>query len=427
MQHPGANNPCDQVTTRCHHVVVSPQTFGGKAVVLIGLAVVATSCGVVSSLGGGGSEPAEWIVRVDPPDLHARVLPLLVLEQACASGARADGRVAVEVEESSEEVRITVAVRRLTGVQDCPGNPLTPVSVTLEEPVGDRRLIDGASGFAPSLHGFIDQPADPILTGRIVAPAVIPASERMVADGFWVEPRCELEGSLEESYLPEWRPQEEFGDAGSVLSAAVAEMRLSVHGWHGYGEVDAVGREVWSWVQYLGGRPVAVVIAEPAVLGTSGMALVCGDLPTGWVPDPAPPPTKPAGPSMAARLDLDAILADAEGLTRVGDEWMFDDPDHRCDAWVALEDRLEAAGYVIAQTVEHGELPTDELSDQTVTRQVSALITDAGGRAAVVTTTGVNTLVTRDATVTGAVETPNEWSYLAPCQLDRSMEVDLPG
>jgi hypothetical protein len=36
-------------------------------------------------------------------------------------------------------------VRRLPGNQECPRNPDLPVEITLPEPLGDRKLVDGST------------------------------------------------------------------------------------------------------------------------------------------------------------------------------------------------------------------------------------------------------------------------------------------
>lgn len=86
---------------------------------------------------------ATW--RVDGPvDARATELPLLVRERACASGQSAEGRIDdPDVDYRRDSVVITVEVRQRSSSEDCPGNPETPYLLRLEEPVGDRRLLDG--------------------------------------------------------------------------------------------------------------------------------------------------------------------------------------------------------------------------------------------------------------------------------------------
>jgi hypothetical protein len=67
-----------------------------------------------------------------------------VTERACASGQASEGRVSdpiIEYRDSS--VVVIFFVEPLGGVQECPGNPPTPVEVDLGEPLSDRSLLDG--------------------------------------------------------------------------------------------------------------------------------------------------------------------------------------------------------------------------------------------------------------------------------------------
>jgi hypothetical protein len=79
-----------------------------------------------------------------PPESGATSVSLWVVEGACASGMPATDRVVVSVEESADEVRFVVGVEPLGGDQSCPSNPPTPVNVELDEPIGERRLVDAA-------------------------------------------------------------------------------------------------------------------------------------------------------------------------------------------------------------------------------------------------------------------------------------------
>ncbi|GAA3198979.1 hypothetical protein [Actinocorallia longicatena] len=75
----------------------------------------------------------------------AREVRLLVTEQACASGADAGGRIRASVERTATEVRLTIGVAGAGGAQDCRGNPPTPYTADLGEPLGDRILVDASS------------------------------------------------------------------------------------------------------------------------------------------------------------------------------------------------------------------------------------------------------------------------------------------
>jgi hypothetical protein len=91
--------------------------------------------------------PAAW--WVDPaapaPAPDTTTVPALIRERACASGRSPEGRViAPTVFSSADAVLVSVFVRQPAGAQDCPGNPAFPLVITLPEPLGDRRLLDGS-------------------------------------------------------------------------------------------------------------------------------------------------------------------------------------------------------------------------------------------------------------------------------------------
>ena len=69
---------------------------------------------------------------------------ILVTERACAGGKNASGRLAKpRIVYTKTTVTITIGVKPLEGAQGCPGNPATPLTVTLTEPLGTRTLMDG--------------------------------------------------------------------------------------------------------------------------------------------------------------------------------------------------------------------------------------------------------------------------------------------
>ncbi len=71
----------------------------------------------------------------------------LVTERDCASGSPSVGRVVgPDILLLEDRVLVTFGVRPLGGdAQTCQGNPATPVSVVLPEPLGDRKLLDGST------------------------------------------------------------------------------------------------------------------------------------------------------------------------------------------------------------------------------------------------------------------------------------------
>jgi hypothetical protein len=89
---------------------------------------------------------ADWWVDpdVEPIGPDSVSIPALVRERACASEQSAEGRIQPpSIFYGPTEVTITIVVERRTGVQACPGNPLTPFIIELAEPLGDRTLVDG--------------------------------------------------------------------------------------------------------------------------------------------------------------------------------------------------------------------------------------------------------------------------------------------
>ena len=107
------------------------------------LAAVGAACW--SLLGPGKQTVASW--RVDGPVAPgATEVPLLVTEQACASGQSAEGRITrPDVDVSEDAVTVTIRVRQRSDSEDCPSNPETPYLLRLDEPLGGRTLLDGGT------------------------------------------------------------------------------------------------------------------------------------------------------------------------------------------------------------------------------------------------------------------------------------------
>lgn len=111
------------------------------------LALGSSACSSVAQLlPPEPAEQAQW--AVDPEagvDPEATEVPILVREVACNSGQDATGRISTDIEYGPDEVVLTVYVQPRGGDQTCPSNPLTPYVVELEEPLGDRELVNGAT------------------------------------------------------------------------------------------------------------------------------------------------------------------------------------------------------------------------------------------------------------------------------------------
>lgn len=90
------------------------------------------------------AQPAPFVPDGDP-DPDSASIDVLVNEQACAGGQSAEDRIAEpEIDASDDAVTVTMRVVPRPGPQDCPGNPDTPYTLELDEPLGDRELLDGS-------------------------------------------------------------------------------------------------------------------------------------------------------------------------------------------------------------------------------------------------------------------------------------------
>jgi hypothetical protein len=92
-----------------------------------------------------GLQPRVATWRVDaarPPDRSSTMLDIEINENACSSRLDPRGRtLPPEIEYRADAIVITLSVLEIGG--RCPGNPYFPMSIKLDEPVGDRRLVDG--------------------------------------------------------------------------------------------------------------------------------------------------------------------------------------------------------------------------------------------------------------------------------------------
>ena len=111
-----------------------------------GWAVAAqTSCALTVDLG----ELVAPFVALDsasPPSPDSQSLSLLVLDSNCGGATDMPERIeVVSVIETDDEVRVLLGVRPLPGgTYTCEGFPPTPFSLELEQPLGDRSIIDAS-------------------------------------------------------------------------------------------------------------------------------------------------------------------------------------------------------------------------------------------------------------------------------------------
>ncbi len=96
-----------------------------------------------------GLNGATWRlpVGVPLPDANAASFVAMVTERECVSGRSSAGRVLPPLivrEPNRVLVVFAVLPPPTTGMETCPGNPPTPVTVELGVPLGRRELLDGA-------------------------------------------------------------------------------------------------------------------------------------------------------------------------------------------------------------------------------------------------------------------------------------------
>lgn len=119
------------------HDVVTVRDFGGETGWHIEQSSSCTPQLVHDEVGSA----SVWLEGEPQPD--SRALELLVVEMACASGESAVGRIEVlELDEQQDVVEVAVGVRPREGGGTCPSNPATPFTVSLQQPLGDRTIID---------------------------------------------------------------------------------------------------------------------------------------------------------------------------------------------------------------------------------------------------------------------------------------------
>ncbi|MBU4517720.1 MAG: hypothetical protein KJ776_15970 [Proteobacteria bacterium] len=102
------------------------------------------TCALATDTPGAGTATVT-LDPAQPPDPASTDVPLLVTERACNSGLDAEGRIEVaSLRETDAVVEVIITVRPRGGGQDCQGNPPTPFTLTLDEPLGDRDLLDAS-------------------------------------------------------------------------------------------------------------------------------------------------------------------------------------------------------------------------------------------------------------------------------------------
>ena len=124
-------------------------------VMLVGVFVLASaSCG--SPAQEQAAPLAEWVLA-QPPKPDDVTLQLVVQEQSCNGGRAPDGRIVTELE-NEDRILVTVRVEPLEEGGTGLPNPPTSHTVRLQEPVGERVVLDAAlrppAPAAPPFPGF---------------------------------------------------------------------------------------------------------------------------------------------------------------------------------------------------------------------------------------------------------------------------------
>lgn len=135
---------------------VAPAVGGGWRQVLLwpGRALGSASTWGSRTIGEchlGPAAPADasfadlWLDSARLPTATARTVRLLLVENACASGASPAGRIQTPtVIDRPDGVVVLISVTRPPGNQDCQGNPEYPFDVALPTALGARSILNAA-------------------------------------------------------------------------------------------------------------------------------------------------------------------------------------------------------------------------------------------------------------------------------------------
>ena len=383
----------------------------------IGMGMAVGACSIRDAF--AQADPAPWRLRA-PVGQDAREVPILVSEENCASGDRADGRIRATVEETDDTVTITVRVRKLSGMQECPGNPMTPFTIELESELAGRSLVDGFTGELREIPILT-----PVALGTPAADVdpVPPASRSRSRSGSLPGLDCGAANLPPEAARASWMSDLEIvpNEPDLLLGYAVHRFGLKPTGWHQFTSLEPFGRSSYVWFQYLNGVPVGTFTAQTVLIGHSLLAHTCGG--GDWVPDQVVPDNGPFERiELAPKLDLDGILAGTSGFVPSDDGISFADPSNRCRTWVAFEDNLETAGLTAYPTVGYVEMPP---FDESIETQIIALVSDGAGRAALVSTAPGGLVTIGPAPKSSLTEDPPRFSWLQSCLLDTTSEFEV--
>ncbi|WP_162602327.1 hypothetical protein [Nocardioides daejeonensis] len=93
-----------------------------------------------------GQERVELTAPTGGVDTTGRTITLLATERQCSSARDVTAYLSEpEVVETDDEVRVVITAEEVTGAATCPGNPPVEVALTLDRPLGSRRIVDAGA------------------------------------------------------------------------------------------------------------------------------------------------------------------------------------------------------------------------------------------------------------------------------------------
>lgn len=125
------------------YIVISTRSMASEPGRAVWAVVESSTCTPEWDLGGLDAA-AVTLDPAQPRSLASNHLALLVTEIACNSGQDAEGRLEVaKLVETASTVEVVVGVRPSgDGMKTCQGNPPTPLTILLKQPLGDRKVLN---------------------------------------------------------------------------------------------------------------------------------------------------------------------------------------------------------------------------------------------------------------------------------------------
>ncbi|WP_458108415.1 hypothetical protein M1D51_02595 [Arthrobacter sp. R3-55] len=127
------------------YIIISTKSMESEPGKAVWAVVESSTCTLEWDLGGLDTA-AVTLDPAQPRSLASNHLALLVTEISCNSGQDAEGRLEVaQLVETASTVEVVVGVRPSgAGMKTCQGNPPTPLTILLKQPLGDRKVLNTA-------------------------------------------------------------------------------------------------------------------------------------------------------------------------------------------------------------------------------------------------------------------------------------------